>query len=85
MISDNLAPINDLINLQSETGEIYNILSRESFFPEEKKNREKITEYNAVPIKNFINESYFLYGKSYLIKETFVTEMNKKNIYLWFI
>ena len=41
MISDNLAPINDLINLQSETEEIYNILSRESFSPKKKKLEKK--------------------------------------------
>ena len=58
--------------------EIYNVLSSEVFFPQEKEIQEKIAEYNAVSTKQFINESYFLYDKSYLIKETFVTAINKK-------
>ena len=77
-ISDILAPINDLINLESGTEEIYNILTLEFFFPEEKEINEKIAEYNAVPIKNFKNESCFLYHKRNLIKETVVTVANKK-------
>ena len=54
------------------------------FFLQKKKNiyiyiyiEEKIAEYNAVSVKNFINESYFLYDKSFLIKKTFVTAINK--------
>ena len=31
----------------------------------------------AIPIKNFINESYVLYHKSFLIRKTFVTAINK--------
>ena len=38
---------------------------------------EKIAEFNAVPTKQFINESYFLYDKSFLIRKTFVTAINK--------
>ena len=34
--------------------------------------------YNNVPAKYFINESYFLYYKSDLIKETYITALNKK-------
>ena len=86
ILSDNLAPINELVNLESGTEEIYNVLSLEIFFPQEKEIREKITEYNATPIKNFINESYFLYDKSNFIEETFVTAINKKlSIYGLFI
>ena len=33
--------------------------------------REKLTT-------NFVNESYFLYDESNLIKETYITELNKK-------
>ena len=36
-ISDNLAPINELINLESGTEEIYNVLSPEIFIPRKKK------------------------------------------------
>ena len=53
------------------------------FFLQKKKNKKqkkiekKIAEYNAVPVKTFINESYFLYDKSFLIKKAFVTAINK--------
>ena len=41
------------------------------FFP-------KSAEYNNFPTKDFVNESYFLYDKSNLIKKkTFVTAINK--------
>ena len=39
---------------------------------------EKIKEYDTVPSKNFINESYFLCDKSGLIKESCITAINKK-------
>ena len=38
---------------------------------------EKIAEFNAVPTKQFINESYFLYDKGFLIKKTFITAIKK--------
>ena len=60
------------------------MVSVQSFFFLQKKKiyiyiyiEEKIAEYNAVSVKNFINESYFLYNKSFLIKKTFVTAINK--------
>ena len=34
--------------------------------------------YNNVPAKYFINESYFLYHKRDLIKETCITALNKR-------
>ena len=37
----------------------------------------KLSEYRAIPTKNFINESYFLYGKSNFIKKTYITALNK--------
>ena len=42
-----------------------------------KKIREKIEEYKEIPIKHFINENYFLYDKSNLIKKT-ITAINKQ-------
>ena len=36
-----------------------------------------MAEYNAVQTKDFINESYFLYDKSFLIKKEFATAINK--------
>ena len=38
----------------------------------------KLSECRAIPTKNFINESYFLYGKSNLIKKTYTTALNKQ-------
>ena len=38
----------------------------------------KIAEYKAIPTKNFINESFFLYDKSNTIKKTFITALNKQ-------
>ena len=38
----------------------------------------KLSEYRAIPTKNFINESYFLYDKSNLIKKTYITALNKQ-------
>ena len=39
-----------------------------------------MAEYNAIPTKNFINESYFLYDKNNLIiiKKTFIIAINKQ-------
>ena len=38
----------------------------------------KLSEYRAIPTKNFINESYFLYDKSNLIKKTYITALHKQ-------
>ena len=72
-----LNPSSSLINLEDNTEIIQNILSDEIFYPVTKNIKEKIAEYNAIPTKNFNNESYFLYDKSNLIKKTFVTTINK--------
>ena len=68
---------NDLINVESGLEEVENTLIDELFYTV-KKIKEKIEEYNAIPIKHFINESYFLYNKSNLIKKTFITTINKQ-------
>ena len=49
-------------------------LNNDLFNPATKKKtkktiEEKIAEYIAIPAKNFINKSYFLYDKSNLIKK----------------
>ena len=48
------------------------------FYPVQQQIEENIKKYNDVPLKNFINESYFLYDKSALIKESSITAINKK-------
>ena len=76
-LSTILKPSNDLINVESGLEEVENTLIDELFYTV-KKIKEKIEEYNAIPIKYFINESYFLYDKSNLIKKTFITAINKQ-------
>ena len=83
-IKDNFISTNNLLNIIKRH---WKNIERHKvcwFFPEEKKTNEKFAEYNPVPIWQFINESYFLYNRSNLIKETFITAINKKNIYWWF-
>ena len=76
-LSTILNPSNDLINVESGLEEVENTLIDELFYTV-KSIKEKIEEYNAIPIKYFINESYFLYNKSNLIKNTFITTINKQ-------
>ena len=46
----------------------YNVPTQYSFYPGQQQIEENIKGYNNVPVKYFINESYFLYDKSDLIK-----------------
>ena len=73
-----LNPPNDLINVESGIKQAENSLNEALFHVNKKNIEEKIAEYIAIPTKNFINESYFLYDKSNLIKKTFVTAINKQ-------
>ena len=68
--------MSNLINFETNTEWEQNTISGEIFYPVVKYLKEKIAEYNAIPTKNVINESYFLYNKSNLIKKTFVTAIN---------
>ena len=63
---------------ESGTEETSTIPTQHSFYPVQQQIEEKVKEYNAVPSKNIINESYFLYDKSGLIKESYITAINKK-------
>ena len=78
IIASILNPTRYLINAQSVIEDIKNTLTDEIFYPIKKDIKEKIEEYKAIPTKNFINESYFLYDKSNLIKRTFVSAINKQ-------
>ena len=75
-------PQADLKNVENGLEEANNNLTDELFNPTKKNIEEKIAEYIAGPTKNFINESYFLYNKSNLIKKTFVT--TKTIATVWF-
>ena len=70
-------PKNNLINVENGLEEAVNGLSAEFLFPLKKNIEDKIAEYNAVPTKTFINKSYFLYDKSFLIKKKLFTAINK--------
>ena len=59
----------NLINFETNTESEQNTISDEIFYPVVKYLKEKIAEHDAIPTKNVINESYFLYGKSNLIKK----------------
>ena len=61
--------MSNLINFETNTESEQNAISDEIFYPIVKYLKEKIAEYDAIPSKNFINESYFLYDKSNLIKK----------------
>ena len=73
-----LNPNDDLINIESGVKNANNNLTKELFSNKKKTIEQKIAEYNAIPIKNFINESFFLYDRSNAIKKTFVTAIDKE-------
>ena len=77
-LSTILNPEDNLINKESNLEEVQNKITEDIFCPQKKDIEDKIIEYNDIPTKNFINESYFLYDKSNLIKKTFVTAINKQ-------
>ena len=73
-----ITPSPELINSTGGFEEI-SIISKEIFkVPQEKLVKTAIDSYIKKITVNFINESYFLSNKSNFIKETFITEINKK-------
>ena len=77
-IKEKLNPSANLINFETNTESEPNTISDEIFYPVLKYLKEKIAEYKAIPTRNFINESYFFYDKSNLIKKTFVSAIKKQ-------
>ena len=75
-----LTPKDNLIN---ETApQKINLLSKNIFkLPQETLVKTGINNYMKKLTVSFVNEIYFLYDKSNLIKQTFVTEMNKLLFY----
>ena len=69
-MKEKLNPSANLINFETNTESESNTISDEIFYPVLKYLKEKIAECKAIPTRNFINESYFLYDKSNLIKKT---------------
>ena len=72
-----ITPSSELINKVSGT-EKGPVPSTESFNPQENPIRVAIENYKNKLSVNYINESYFLYDKSDLIKEIYITELNRK-------
>ena len=70
-------PSSGLINKNTGIEENSSVLTQASFFPEQKTTEEAIKNHNNVTMSYYINESYFLRDKSDLIKETFITALNK--------
>ena len=73
-----IEPSQDLINKHRNTKQTSSAPTQNSFFPERKVIEDSIKTYKNMPIKYYINESYFLYDKNDLIKETFITALNQK-------
>ena len=68
----------NLINTEPRIEETSTVPAKYSFYPGQQQVEENIKNYNNLLQKYFINESYFLYDKSDLIKETYITALNKK-------
>ena len=77
LLKDLFQPSQNLLNIESGTAEASTVPTQYSFYPVQQQIEEKIKEYNAGLSKNFINESHFLYDKSGLIKESYITAINK--------
>ena len=73
----------NLINTESGTEETSTVPTQYSFYLGQQQAEESIKNYNHVPQKYFINESYFLYDKIDLKKETYITALNKKYLYMF--
>ena len=72
-------PSQNLINSITGTEETASVLTQSTFFPEQKTIEKNIWKDNDVSTKYFV--SYFLYDKSDLIKETYITPLKKGSQY----
>ena len=69
----------DLINKPRGTDEEMFAAPKEIFkLPQEKLVETALRNYREKLTTNFVNESYFLYDKSDLVKEAYITVSNKK-------
>ena len=72
-----IEPSQDLINKDTNTKQTSCASTQNSFFPEQKVFEDSTKNYKNITIKYYINESYFSYDKFDLIKDTFITTLNK--------
>ena len=71
-----------MINTESEIEETCAVPKQYSFYLNQQQIEKNIKNYDNVPVKYFINENCFLYDKSGLVKETYITALNKKYQYM---
>ena len=67
-----------LINKETGTEETSSVPTEALFFSEQNAIEDAIKISKNIPVVCYINENYFLYDKNDLIKETFITALNKK-------
>ena len=72
-----LEPSTGLINSECGQEEFSSVPTRGHFFSRKKGIEETIEKLNRTGTDFYINESYFLYNRSYFIKQTFITALNK--------
>ena len=73
-----MEPSQGLINKGTGTEQTSSVPTRAHFFPERKASEDLRKNHKNVPVVCYAHQSYFLYVKSGLIKETFTTALNKK-------
>ena len=69
--------LEDAINKDTNTKQSSSAPTQNSFFPEQNVLEDSVKNSKIIPIKYYINKSCFLYSRSELIKETFITVINK--------
>ena len=72
-----IQPSPNLTNTESGIEEPSAVPTHHSFYSGQQQIEENIKNYNDVPVKCFINESYFWRDKNDLIKERYITALNK--------
>ena len=53
-------PSTNLLNITSGTEEVDNVLTQNDFFPDQKTIKDYINEYNGIPVKEFINKTFYM-------------------------
>ena len=66
-----------MLNLESGTTTVTHFVTKDDFHLQQKPVTDLIKEYNNFSGGYFVNESYFLYDRSNLIKNTYITAINK--------
>ena len=66
-----------MLNLESGTTTVTHFLIKDDFYLQQKPITDLIKEYNNFLGEYFVIESYFLYDKSNLIKNTYITAINQ--------